>query len=47
MYESRAICKYLAVKYSGQGMRLVPEEGEVKKYGLFEQVSFAREVFEG
>ena len=34
VYENRAISKYLAVKYSGEWVRLVSEEREVKKYGL-------------
>jgi glutathione S-transferase len=40
VYESRAICKYIARKFAGQGTRgLVPEEGDLKAYGAFEQVS--------
>lgn len=38
VYESRAICKYIAKKYAGQGTKLVPAEDEVKAFGLFEQV---------
>jgi glutathione S-transferase len=40
VYESRAICKYLAVKYSETGKRLVPDQKELQKYALFEQVSW-------
>lgn len=38
VYESRAICKYIAKKYAGQGTKLIPEDGDLKAYGLFEQV---------
>lgn len=40
IYESRAICKYLARKYSDKGTKLIPTEGDLKEYGLFEQVGF-------
>ena len=44
VYESRAICRYLARKFAGQGTRLIPDEGDVRGWGLFEQVSlFLRE----
>jgi glutathione S-transferase len=39
VYESRAICKYLAVKNSGEQKKLIPDQKEVQKYALFEQVS--------
>ncbi|KAM0123491.1 hypothetical protein ACHAO1_011282 [Botrytis cinerea] len=39
IYESRAICKYLARKYADKGTKLIPAEGDVKGYGSFEQVS--------
>ncbi|TVY49060.1 Glutathione S-transferase [Lachnellula occidentalis] len=35
--ESRAICKYLAKKYANQGTKLIPDDGDVKGYGIFEQ----------
>ena len=38
IYESRAIIKYLAKKYAGQGTKLIPAEDDVKSYALFEQV---------
>jgi len=38
VYESRAIAKYIAKKYAGQGTKLIPEEGDLKGYALFEQV---------
>src|SRR4051794_15804913 len=38
VYESRAICKYVARKWARQGTRLMPDEGDVKGYALFEQV---------
>jgi glutathione S-transferase len=39
VYESRAICKYIARKYAEKGTRLMPDEGDIKGYALFEQVS--------
>ncbi|WEW56273.1 Glutathione S-transferase hmp2 [Emydomyces testavorans] len=36
IFESRAICKYLARKYTS-GTKLIPDEGDYKAYGLFEQ----------
>lgn len=39
VFESRAICKYLAKKYAGQGTKLIPDESDLKAYALFEQVS--------
>lgn len=38
LYESRAIAKYVAKKYAGQGTKLIPDEGDLKAFGLFEQV---------
>ena len=38
LFESRAICKYLAEKYENQGTPLIPKRGDLKAYGLFEQV---------
>lgn len=38
VYESRAIAKYIAKKYAGQGTKLIPDDSDVKAYGLFEQV---------
>ncbi|APA16140.1 hypothetical protein SS1G_10295 [Sclerotinia sclerotiorum 1980 UF-70] len=37
IYESRAICKYLARKYADKGTKLIPADGDLKAYGLFEQ----------
>ncbi|KAJ7096857.1 glutathione transferase [Mycena epipterygia] len=37
LYESRAICRYLAEKYAGQGMPLVPTG--LKEKALFEQAA--------
>lgn len=42
VYESRAICKYIAKKYASQGTKLIPADGDLKAYGLFEQVSALR-----
>jgi glutathione S-transferase len=41
VYESRAICKYLALKYYGQGTNLISAPGDLKAYGMFEQVSYS------
>lgn len=38
LFESRAIAKYIAAKYSDQGTPLLPAEGDLKAYALFEQV---------
>lgn len=38
IYESRAIAKYIAKKYAGQGTKLIPADNDVVGYGLFEQV---------
>lgn len=38
LFESRAIGKYIAAKYAGQGTPLLPAEDDLKAYGLFEQV---------
>jgi glutathione S-transferase len=38
LFESRAIAKYIAAKYAGQGTPLLPAESDLKAYGLFEQV---------
>ncbi|OIW33094.1 putative glutathione S-transferase [Coniochaeta ligniaria NRRL 30616] len=40
VYESRAICKYVAKKYAGQGTKLIPDDGDLKAYGLFEQACY-------
>jgi glutathione S-transferase len=37
LYESRAICQYIARKYGDQGTKLIPKEGDLVAYGLFEQ----------
>lgn len=39
VYESRAIVKYIAKKYAGQGTKLIPDDGDLKAYGSFEEVS--------
>lgn len=41
VYESRAISKYLASKYAGQGTPLIPKD--LKAYGLYEQVRRRRD----
>ena len=38
VYESRAICKYIAKKWEGQGTKLIPDGSNAKVYGMFEQV---------
>lgn len=44
VYESRAMAKYVARKYEGQGTKLMPGQEDLVGYGLFEQVfcSFGR-----
>ncbi|KAF2015408.1 putative glutathion S-transferase II, GST-II [Aaosphaeria arxii CBS 175.79] len=37
IFESRAIARYLAAKYQGQGTKLVPENGDLTAWGTFEQ----------
>ncbi|RDW68209.1 glutathione transferase [Coleophoma crateriformis] len=39
VFESRAICKYLANKYAVPGARLVPEDGDFEGLALFEQAA--------
>ena len=36
LFESRAICRYLAVKYGGIG-KLIPDPADVQKTALFDQ----------
>ncbi|KAJ3982104.1 glutathione S-transferase III [Lentinula detonsa] len=37
LYESRAICRYIAEKYADQGTQLVPDPTDLEARGLFEQ----------
>ncbi|KAI9784343.1 MAG: hypothetical protein M1839_002404 [Geoglossum umbratile] len=37
LYESRAICRYIALKYADQGTPLMPLQTDLKALGLFEQ----------
>jgi glutaredoxin len=46
MFESRAISKYIAKKYAGQGTSLMPAEDDLKAYGLFEQVRISSQESE-
>ncbi|EAU83301.1 glutathione S-transferase [Coprinopsis cinerea okayama7 len=39
LYESRAIGRYLALKYANQGTPLVPDINDVKAWSLFEQAA--------
>jgi glutathione S-transferase len=39
LYESRAICRYIALKYAGQGIPLIPSPTDLEKYALFEQAA--------
>jgi glutathione S-transferase len=39
VYESRAICKYLALKFHEKNKTLMPSLDNLKAYGQFEQVS--------
>ncbi|KAF8597093.1 glutathione S-transferase [Ceratobasidium sp. AG-I] len=38
IFESRAICRYLIIKY-GKNSGLIPDQDDVKAYGLFEQAA--------
>lgn len=38
VFESRAMSKYVAKKYAGQGTKLISDEADLKGYALFEQV---------
>ena len=38
LYESRAICRYIAAKYANQGTKLIPTES-IQAIGLFEQAA--------
>ncbi|KAF5386427.1 hypothetical protein D9757_005822 [Collybiopsis confluens] len=44
LYESRAMCRYLATKYAGRGARLIPDAFLIQSGALFEQAVFT-EVF--
>ncbi|RDW75387.1 hypothetical protein BP6252_06529 [Coleophoma cylindrospora] len=37
LYEARAIARYLAEKFQATGPALIPAEGDIKAWGLFEQ----------
>jgi glutathione S-transferase len=37
IYESRAICRYIAKEYAEQGTPLLPPAGDAKAEALFEQ----------
>ncbi|KAF8881353.1 glutathione S-transferase [Infundibulicybe gibba] len=39
LYESRAICRYIAIKYAGQGTPLIPSTSDIKAIALFEQAA--------
>jgi glutathione S-transferase len=39
LFESRAICKYIAQKYRNSGTPLIPDEKDLKATALFEQAS--------
>ncbi|PMD18667.1 putative glutathione S-transferase [Hyaloscypha hepaticicola] len=45
LFESRAIAKYIAKKYASQGTPLMPAEGDLKAYGLFEQACSLEEFY--
>ena len=38
LFESRAICRYIALKYGGIG-KLIPDPSDIKKTALFEQAA--------
>jgi len=37
LFESRAICRYLAAKYADQGTKLIPDPTDLKASAIFEQ----------
>lgn len=39
LYESRAICRYVAAKYADQGTPLLPSSSDLKTVALFEQAA--------
>jgi len=39
IYESRAICRYLSLKYADQGEPLIPPQSDLKALALFEQAA--------
>jgi glutathione S-transferase len=39
VFESRAICRYIAAKYADQGNKVMPNGSDLKAMALFEQVS--------
>ena len=39
LYESRAICRYIAAKYRNQGATLLPDPTDLKALALFEQAA--------
>ncbi|KAH7913514.1 glutathione S-transferase [Hygrophoropsis aurantiaca] len=39
LYESRAICRYIAKKYASENIRLVPDGSDPKEEALFEQAA--------
>ncbi|KAF9037898.1 glutathione S-transferase [Hymenopellis radicata] len=39
LYESRAICRYIAAKYAHQGTPLLPSSSDLKTIALFEQAA--------
>jgi glutathione S-transferase len=39
VYESRAICRYIAAKYAEQGNQVMPNGSDLKALAIFEQVS--------
>ncbi|KAF9809006.1 hypothetical protein IEO21_07631 [Rhodonia placenta] len=39
LFESRAIGRYIALKYAGQGTKLIPDPSDFKKTALFEQAA--------
>ncbi|KAG6846724.1 hypothetical protein H0H93_012222, partial [Arthromyces matolae] len=39
IFESRAICRYIATKYADQGTKLIPTDSDLKARALFEQAA--------
>lgn len=39
LFESRAIARYIALRYAGQGNKVMPDPADVRAYALFEQAA--------
>ena len=39
LFESRAIGRYIALRYAGQGNKVIPDPADTRAYALFEQAA--------